>query len=515
MTLLLIITSLAFLSLISYFFPKHKNFFIFISVSVVISFYLFLPMNFYHTESFFPSKNLKTYHMCFNYYNLLMDSIKNKHLYIAKYQFNVNYKTDFFYVGEHDIKINNNKKRIYFTLLDTSFYKKHIYLYFGITPVLLFYLPFNLITTLYLTDKFLLFILACFIFLLSLFLVKKILESIINIKNIPTNIIILSIFTIGFCNLLPFVMIRTSIYEVAITTAAFLLLISLCLLHYYTHITNGTLKYIVIFFISLFLCLAVGARPHYIFSIPVIFFFIVYFEYKEKAKNIKDIFKPISFFLIPCFVYGAVLALYNYIRFDSIFEFGFKYQINPYEFINFKFSIVTLLQNFIVTVKQALFKLPNINLTTVFSMAKASGHSLGNDLITGICWTSPIIFVLLFLPDFLIKIYKKNISTFVFILSITTIIIINFIFTSFFGILIRYVFEYLFLMTILSVTVLLFYSGKTEDKLLKYFIAVLFTAIFISSVFLNISLLFCKENAGNYIDSSCINYTKFINFLFK
>ena len=514
MTLLLIITSLVFFSLISCFFPKYKNLFIFISVSVVISFYLFLSMNFYHTESFIPSKKFHTYHMCFNYYNLLMDSIKNKHLSIAKYQFNINYKTDFFSIGEHNIKINNADKKIYFTLLDTSFYKKHIYLYFGITPVLLFYLPFNLITNLYLTDKFLLFILACFIFLFSLFLIKKILENLTDINKVSPHIIILSIFTVGFCNLLPFVMIRTSTYEVAITTAAFLLLISLCLFHYYITLTNNnTLRYIFIFFISLFLCLAVGARPHYIFSILVIFFSIIYLRYKEN-KNIKAIIKMSLIFLIPCFIYGTILALYNYLRFDSIFEFGFKYQINPYEFIKFKFNIMTLLQDFIITVKQALFKLPDIDLTTIFSLTKASGHSLGNDLITGICWTCPIIFILLLFPNFLMQIYKKNINIFIFILSITTIILINFIFTSFFGILIRYVFEYLFLMVILSVIMLLFYSSKAEDKLSKYFIVVLFTTIFVFSIFINISLLFCKENAGNYIDSSCINYTKFIRFLF-
>ena len=513
MTLLILITSLVLFSLVSCFFSKYKNFFIFISIFIVISFYLFLSMNFYNAESFLPSKKLQTYHMCFNYYNLLMDSIKNKHLYIAKYQFNINYGTDFFSNGEHNIKINNNKEIISFSLLDTSFYKKHIYLYFGITPVLLFYLPFNLITNLYLTDKFLVFILACFIFLSSLFLVKKILESIININNIPTNIIILSIFTVGFCNLLPFVVIRTSIYEVAITTAAFLLLISLCLFHCYIKTTNNTIRYIITFFISLFLCLAVGARPYYILSIIVIFFSIIYLRYQEN-RNIKDTFKTVLLFLIPCFIYGTILALYNYLRFDSIFEFGFKYQINPYEFINFKFKILTLLNDFIVTVKQSLFKLPDITLQTIFSLNKASGHSLGNDFITGICWTCPIILILLFFHDFMKQVHKKSISTFVFILSIMTIIIINFIFTSFFGILIRYFFEYLFLMVILSIIILLFYSSKEEDKLLKYFIIIFFTIIFIFSMFINISLLFCKENVSTYIDSSCINYAKLIKFLF-
>ena len=512
MTLLLIITSLVTFSLISCCFPKYKNFFIFISVSIVISFYLFLSMNFYHTESFLPSKNLQTYHMCFNYYNLLMDSIKNRHLFIAKYQSNVDYKTDFLSIGEHDIKINNNKKTIYFTLLDTSFYKKHIYLYFGITPVLLFYLPFNLITNLYLTDKILLFILACFIFLFSLFLIKRILESITNIKNIPPNVIILSIFTVGFCNLLPFVMIRTSIYEVAITTAAFLLLISLCLFHYYVNTINTIIEYIFVFFISLFLCLAVGARPHYIFSILVVLFSIIYLKYKKNI-NIKNIFKTTLIFLIPCFIYGTILALYNYLRFDSIFKFGFKYQINPYEVINIKINIMTLFQDFIATAKQTLFKLPDIDSSTVFSLNKASGHSLGNDLITGICWTCPIILILLFFPKFLIQLYKKNISTFVFILSIAIIILICFIFTSFFGILIRYVFEYLFLIIILSFVVFLFYLNETKNKVLKYYTATLFTIMFIYMAFINISLLFCKENSL-CIDSSSINYVKLIKFLF-
>ena len=507
MTLLLIILSLVFFSLISSFFTKCKKVFICISIFVVISFYLFLSTNIFHTESFLPKKDFKCYIVCFNYYNILMDSFKKGNLYLAEYKEQIQYKEE-----ETTLKATHNfgnKNKISFYLLDTSFYKNHLYLYFGITPVLLFYLPFNLITTLYLTDKFLVFILSCFIFLLSLFLIKKILENLTDISKISPYIIILSIFTVGFCNLLPFLIMRSAIYEVAITTSVFLLLIVLCLFYYYTvNRDNIKLKYILIFFISLFLCLSVGARPNNVFLIPFFFFSIIYLEYKEN-KNFKKLLKSSLIFLVPCIVYGTILALYNYLRFDSIFEFGLKYQINKHEFIHFTFK----LKDSIVNLKQVFFNFPNINLTTLFSLAPTKGHSLGNEHITGFLWTYPLTFILLLLPDYLKQICKKSTNCYIFVLLAITIIVVNLIFTSFFGILLRYIFEYLFLIVILSFIIFLFYLNETDNKFLKNYAIVLFTIIFIYMVFINTSLLFCKENSF-CIDSSSISYTKLIKFLF-
>jgi hypothetical protein len=496
MKLLLLLLILLLLSIIL---KKYKKLLVLFSVLFIISFYFFLSANFFYRESFYPKKNINYYNLCCNYYNLLTDSLKKHQLnFLADKK--IDYENYHFYINSNQL-----------ILLDTSVYKNKIYLYFGITPVLLFYLPFNLITGLYLTDKFIVFILSCFIFLISLFIVKKILESITETKNIPVNLIILSIFLIGICNLLPFLVIRTAIYEVAITTAIFLLLITFCSFYYYITTKNLKIKYILTFCISLTLCLTVGARPHYILFIPIFFFAVICLQLKEK-NNLKSIINSVIIFLIPCLIYGTILALYNYLRFDSIFEFGWKYQINPQNQAKFIPSI----KDFIICLQNNFFLVPNINDTTIFSLTETSGHSIGNEYVTGIVWTCPVILILLFIPHFLKRIYKENSNTFIFILTLLLVTTVNIITLNFFGMLLRYIFEYLCLMIILSVLIFLFYISRIKDKLLKNFFNIIFMFIFVYSVFINISLLFCKENAISYlIDENLItNYTKIVMFLF-
>jgi len=495
MNLFLIILFLILYSLItSAFNKKTLKIFIIISILFVIFLYFFCEKKFFHTESFLPAKNINCYYLCCNYYNLLSDSLKKYKLYISD---NINY--------DEKVFINKGKQ----PLLDTSIYKGKVYLYFGITPVLLFYLPFNSFTNLYLTDKFLVFILSCFIFLLSLFLIKKVLENITELTEIPQNVIILSIFLVGFCNLLPFLLIRSAIYEVAITTAVFLLLFSFCLFFYYLKIKNTKKQNILNFCLASTLCLAVGARPHYVLFIPIFFFFIILLKYRE-TKNIKDTIYTTVIFLIPCLFYGSIIALYNYFRFDSIFEFGWRLQINPINQIEFKPTF----QEFWLGLKNNFFVLPSINEPTFFSLTKTFGHRIGKDYITGVFWTCPIIMLLLFIPKFLKQIYNKNINIFIFILLITVTIFINIIVVSFAGMMIRYIFEYLFLMIILSLIIFLFYIGEQPDKHIKNFFNCLFIFIFFISLFLNISLLFCTENFLTHDYLKNTYYSKAVKFLF-
>ena len=482
MTLLLITLFLIIFSLIANFFSAYKKLFIIISIFFVFLFYFFLVKTFYNIDCFYPSSNIQYNLFCSNYYNLIIDSLKKHKLYIGEEDIN----------NEHYFVIHKNNSKQELNLLDTSIYKNKIYLYFGITPVLLFYLPFNLITTLYLTDKFLVFILSCLIFILSIFLIKKITQKITDINNLPTNIIIIIIFLVGFCNLLPFLLIRAAIYEVAISNAMFLLLISFCLFYYYIYTKNLKKQKILTFFISLTLCFAVGARPYFVLFIPIFFFFIIYIKYKE-TQNLKSIIQITILFLIPCLIYGSFIALYNYLRFESIFEFGLKYQINHLDLYNYKPNI----QDFFTTLKNNLFLLPGMNEKTIFSLTKLSGHGLGKDYITGAIWMCPIIFILSFIPFFLKELYKKEKKILPFLSTMILVIIISIITTSFFGMVIRYIFEYLSIMLILSVIMYIYYITKIEDALSKIFFNFIFTMFFAYSFFINISLLFsiCQDSA--------------------
>ena len=491
---------------------KYKNIFLLIPVLMVIFYYFFLSNNFYHGETFFPGKNPYYYHVG-NLYNMLIDSFKNGRLYIdvgnellcelfqdKDFCRNYIYYLDAGQTGDYQDQYVSYCLSV---LWDMSFYNGKIFLYFGITPVLLFYLPFHFLTGLYLTDKFLVFVLSSLIFVISLFLSRQQVYAVGSRQSAT----VLSIFLIGVCNLSPFLVIRSATYEVAIVTAFFLLLTS-CLL-FYMYIDKKYFSYnnIILFFMALFLSLAVGARPHYVLFIPL-FFCAVLLVNKNKDK--KFILKQTIIFLIPCLFYGAVIALYNYLRFDSIFNFGFKYQLNGLNIYEYTPHIKHLLTG----LKNNLFLFPQTDFTTVFSLAQTSGHRLSNEAVTGIIWMCPIILLLVFLPMYLKKLYKENRNFFIFISLLTCIILINIIVTGFFGMVMRYLFEYLALMVILSVIVFNFLYNEVKSVFVKHLLTVFFVLITCYSLYANTALLLSEKNSVFYALVSGFNYLKITGFLF-
>jgi len=501
MTLLFITVSLVIFSLITNFLPKiYTKIFVVLSICLIFLFYFFLAKTFSNNKYFFPGSENYVYVPCGNFYNLLTDSVLNHKLNIL----------DDINIGEFESYLKTYKiYDHYFYLMDTSYYKGKIYLYFGITPLLLFYLPFHIVTNLYLYDIFLIFLLSCCSLLLSVLLLKKISTNAIEKNNIDSNIKILSIFLIGLCNLLPFIIIHGFIYQLAVITANVLLLGAFCLFYSFINTKNIKKQYILILFISFLLCLSVGTRPHYVLFIPIFFFFITYLSYTEN-KNIKNTINCVLVFLIPCLAYGTVIALYNYCRFDSIFEFGWKYQLNPANQLDYRADIKDL----VLSIKNNFFLLPNLNEKTVFSLVKTYGHTIGNEYIAGIVWTSPIILMLFYTFSFLKKQFKTNFKFFSLILIMSFTIIINIIVTGFIGMIIRYIFEYLSVMIILSLFFFNYLYSQIKDKFTKSYANFLFTLLVTYSIFINIALLFCKENFCFFPILTDTMYGEVIKFLF-
>lgn len=501
MNLLLIIFSIVLFSFIPVIFSKLYKPFIVVSIIAVLLSYFFVSKYFFHPKGFLPSQEIQTYDFLWNHYNFITEALKNHRLSLSVpgYDKPIPESNDIYrtYGSEYI-----SKDWSFAALWDMSVYKGKLYLYFGITPVLLFYLPFNLMTGMYLSDNILCFVLACLIFLLSLFLIKN-----LTIHKFTTYlpIHILVVFLVGLCNLMPFILLRTSTYEVAIETATFLLLSSFVVLYFYLMIRKSVLAFI----LGILLSLCVGARPFYVLFIPVVFIIICWVNYNNK-KNIKYVANQAIIFLIPCIIIGTGLALYNYLRFDSIFEFGFKYVLN-YEN---HYEQTPTIKDSLIAIKYALFNLPDINDSTFFSLAKTEGHMFANGNITGILWTFPMLLSLVLLPKFLKDMFIKDKKIFYVSILMIFVIFLNLFVTSFIGSFTRYQFEYLVLIAILSIVISYFYFNKINDKILKIFFCIAFIMLFAWSVFINSSLLLCEENL-TYGDPSRKVYIAYVkNFLF-
>ncbi len=478
----------------------YKKIFILISILFVIFFYYFISTNLFHPEMFKPTKNILIYVPVGNYYNVVLNSLKNNRLYISDSSVYPILNQPEIYRNFSKYAMKNQK------LFDTSYYNGKVYLYFGITPLLAFYTPFYLITDLFLTDKLVTFILLSLTFIISFIITKKIIQKITTTK-IPFYMDILVIFLIGFCNYAIFLLSKTCSYEVAIASAVFLLFLSLCLFLIYSYSRSS---YLLIFFISLFIALSVGCRPHYILFIPLFIIAIILTELFKKTDN-KTIMKFLLVFIIPLILYGSLLALYNYLRFDSIFEFGRTYQLNELNPIDWHFKI----QDLLTGIKYNLFQSPIINTKfPLFSLVSAKGHSIGNEFITGIIYTFPLILILLLFPFTLYILWKKDKTISIFLLLLTFISTVNFfVDTSIGGIIQRFLFEYLCILVLISIIIFYYLYTSTKSVLIKYSLNIFFIAIYIFSIYINISLLFCYENSLYYRASSNGNYEKIVDFL--
>lgn len=503
MTLFLIILIFIFLGLIIKSYQKSYNIIITLTILCVIFSYFIFAKNF-PEHSFFPQKYQYTKDCR---YNRLIYSLKKYKLDIEddipKILEEPNIHTTF-------VSYLQNHKTL-FKFYDLSCYKGKIYLYWGLTPVLMFYLPFNLITNLYLSDNMVVWLLTSFIFLLSLLILRKSVYISIPLDK-STNINFLFFYSsliIGYCNYSIFLVTRPSICEVAISCAAFLLLLSIYL---FIEFLDGNKKHtnILPFFIGLFLSLSVGCRPHYILFIPIFYIFIVYVHY-TRTKNIKDILKISGFFILPCIIYAIILALYNYLRFDSIFEFGLKLQLNNLQLYNYTPTFT----DFIVGLKNHLLKIPDINPLnyTIFSLRNASGHRIGNELISGIIYIYPMSMILILIPLFYF--IKRNKITTQIVTLFSLLFVITFFMACLFGMIQRFVFEYMYILVILTLFVFIIFYNYISSKY-KLLILIFFIIITTYTIYVNLSLLLCFNNLMIFVRLESLKfYENLINLLFN
>lgn len=244
-----------------------------------------------------------------------------------------------------------------YRLHDATLYKGKYYSYFGPTPSIVLYIPYRLITKLYMGDhvSVLLFSFGGVIFaaLLLLYLRNR------YFNKINEWLILISILILGLANCSLYNLRRTDVYEVAISCGMFFLIGAV----YFLCIAFKNIKpsFLMFSLSSLFIGLGIGARPQILFSgiLLAITFLKVYKEFNDKETRIKSL---ISLFL-PYALCILAICLYNYFRFDNPFNFGNKYQLAGIHMKNFQ---VLDLECLIPGSYLYLFHPPTINSTFPF-----------------------------------------------------------------------------------------------------------------------------------------------------
>lgn len=206
---------------------------------------------------------------------------------------------------------------------DHAFYDGHYYMYFGVVPVFLVFLPYRIITGMPLTTYHAtqIFVAAAIIgiftllYLLSKLFFKKLLYCVYLALSVA-----FSVMSVWYSIAVP------ALYCTAITSAIALEIWSL---YFYIRAVWGETsenRQIIFAFIGAALgALAFGCRPPIALANILVLPMLVVFLRQRKIT-----FRLIGKLLIaalPYVIVAAALMVYNYIRFDNPFEFGQAYQL--------------------------------------------------------------------------------------------------------------------------------------------------------------------------------------------
>lgn len=206
---------------------------------------------------------------------------------------------------------------------DASLYKGKYFIYFGVTPEILLFFPYLILTGNQLPEGFsvLLFSFGAFIF--SILIIFYFRDK--YFKTISDWVLMIPFSVLGLATTASTMLRRPTHYEIAISSGIFCLIVAIYyLLSFFKDLDNNTHKYYKLCIFSLFIGLSVGCRPHLGLSASL-FPFILYMLLKKGLLK-KDLNKILIMLFVPFFLYVSLLLTYNYLRFDNIIEFGGSYQ---------------------------------------------------------------------------------------------------------------------------------------------------------------------------------------------
>ena len=352
-------------------------------------------------------------------------------------------------------------------MYDTAYYDGNYYSYFGIAPILTLIMPIKIIFNLYLPLKIytLLFVLLA-VFLIFLFY-KIIIEK--YIQKISLFNFILGFVTIIFGSSL-LLLLRGEKYDIVCASGITFFLLAVFLLID----LDGKSKYrrLKLLFAGLATGLIVLSKPSYILYYLILsYLVIVYLKNAKIDKKVKVIDMLVYF--IPLGILTIFQMVYNYVRFDSIFEFGAKYQLTSY---NMLYAMTPTFGKILEGIGKYIFTLPIIN---IFEFPfVVPNFDTTNTALNELCYQNklvglvaiPIVWVILLIGELKNNIKTKKDKELINLINISLITILLFIVlnTISAGICDAYSIEFKIIAVIFSIIIWLkLLENKENDSILN------------------------------------------------
>lgn len=207
---------------------------------------------------------------------------------------------------------------------DTAYFNGKYYVYFGVLPVILFHLPYYLLTHNVLLD-----IWPCFLICIGIWIVSFRLLYIACKRwnvNIPFIIYLLASECISICSGTFFLLSDTGIYEIVIALGIFLAMSGLCI-WLQTDYSSTPINLAKLFLGSLCYALIMASRPPIFFAILVAFPLFKKLIFSNSKLVIQKNAKQLLALSLPFLIIALLLMYYNYIRFGNILDFGANYNL--------------------------------------------------------------------------------------------------------------------------------------------------------------------------------------------
>jgi DNA-binding TFAR19-related protein (PDSD5 family) len=249
-----------------------------------------------------------------SYYNLLVQGFREGHLSVKKAV-----PTGFARLADpYDPNANRLYRGMPYGLSDLSYYKGRLYLYFGVTPVLILFWPVVALTGHYLFNRLAVTIFCAVGFLASVGLLCVMWRR--YFSEVSVWVVAAGALALGLATGVPALLPRSDVYQVVISCGYMLTMLALAAIWKALHESERRGRWLAV--ASLAYGLAVGARPSLLFGAVILLVPVV-----QAWRERRQVWAALMAATIPITLIGLGLMLYNALRFDNPLEFGQHYQL--------------------------------------------------------------------------------------------------------------------------------------------------------------------------------------------
>ncbi|MGO9527555.1 MAG: tetratricopeptide repeat protein [Verrucomicrobiia bacterium] len=249
------------------------------------------------------------------YYNLLVQGLRAGQLSLKK-----EVPPGFAQLADpYDPASNPVYQRPPYRLLDLSYYKGKFYLYWGITPALILFWPYIVLTGHYLFHRQAVAMFCGMGFLVNVGLLCALWRR--YFAEVSIVVVAACVLALGLATGIPALLSQCDVYEVPIGCGYMLTALALGAIWRALHEPERKGWWLAA--ASLAYGLAVGARPSLLFGALILLVPVA-----QAWRERRPIWAALMAATIPITLVGLGLMLYNVLRFDSPLEFGQHYQVS-------------------------------------------------------------------------------------------------------------------------------------------------------------------------------------------